>query len=122
VGSLIIYYIVVFLVNGEKVIENNDGQYFLYKVEDEFKDKNDYFPDFKPYKPPPPPDDRYERFPYPYIYKPPRPPDDIEPALQAQIKIPKEKKEPQIELDCPYCGYKISKEQKYCPICGKDVF
>jgi len=32
VGSLIIYYIVVFLVNGEKVIENNDGQYFLYKV------------------------------------------------------------------------------------------
>jgi len=32
VGSLIIYYIVVFLVNGEKVIENNDGKYFLYKV------------------------------------------------------------------------------------------
>lgn len=32
VGSLIIYYIEVTLVNGEKVIENNEGKYFFYKV------------------------------------------------------------------------------------------
>ena len=32
IGSLIIYYIEVILVNGERVIENNDGKYYLYKV------------------------------------------------------------------------------------------
>ncbi|MFX0025842.1 MAG: hypothetical protein ACFE8M_05460 [Candidatus Hermodarchaeota archaeon] len=32
IGSLIIYYIEVMLVNGESVIENNDGKYYLYKV------------------------------------------------------------------------------------------
>ena len=64
----------------------------------------------------------FDRFPYPYIYNPPHPPDDIEPALQAQRKIPKEKEEPQTEHDCPYCGFKLPKGQNYCPICGKDVF
>ncbi|MFX1327655.1 MAG: hypothetical protein ACFE91_05855 [Promethearchaeota archaeon] len=32
VGSIIIYYIEVYLEDGEKVIENNDGNYFFYKV------------------------------------------------------------------------------------------
>lgn len=32
IGSLIIYYIEVILVNGERVIENNDGKYYIYKV------------------------------------------------------------------------------------------
>ena len=32
IGSLVIYYIEVKLVNGEVVIENNDGKYFIYKV------------------------------------------------------------------------------------------
>ncbi|MFX0188257.1 MAG: hypothetical protein ACFE8A_11040 [Candidatus Hodarchaeota archaeon] len=31
-GSVIIYYIEVYLVNGEKFIENNKGNYFYYKV------------------------------------------------------------------------------------------
>jgi hypothetical protein len=31
-GSVIIYYIEVFLEDGEKVIENNDKKYFYYKV------------------------------------------------------------------------------------------
>ncbi|MGB5910088.1 MAG: hypothetical protein WBH31_02725, partial [Promethearchaeia archaeon] len=84
--------------------------------------KDDDFTDFYVYKPPSPPDDGDDRFPYPYVYKPPEPPDDIEPAFQAQ-RIPiKEKEETQAELDCPYCGYKLPKGQKNCPICGKDVF
>jgi len=32
VGSVIIYYIEVYLEDGEKVIENNEGKYFFYKV------------------------------------------------------------------------------------------
>jgi len=32
IGSLIIYYIEVILVNGEIIIENNDGNYYDYKV------------------------------------------------------------------------------------------
>ncbi|MFX0177239.1 MAG: zinc ribbon domain-containing protein [Candidatus Hodarchaeota archaeon] len=68
------------------------------------------------------PDNGDYRFPYPYVYRPPEPPDDIEPAYHAQKKPIKEEIDPQVQLDCPYCGYKIPKEQKYCPICGKDVF
>ncbi len=32
IGAVVIYYIEVYLVNGEKVIENNDGNYFKYQV------------------------------------------------------------------------------------------
>ncbi|MFX0031214.1 MAG: hypothetical protein ACFE8E_01000 [Candidatus Hodarchaeota archaeon] len=32
IGSLVIYYIEVIFVNGEKVIENNEGKYYLYNV------------------------------------------------------------------------------------------
>jgi hypothetical protein len=32
IGSTIIYFIEVYLRNGEKVIENNEGKYFFYKV------------------------------------------------------------------------------------------
>ncbi|MFX1432354.1 MAG: hypothetical protein ACFFB1_01160 [Promethearchaeota archaeon] len=32
IGSLIIYYIEVILVNGNRVVENNDGKYYIYKV------------------------------------------------------------------------------------------
>jgi predicted regulator of Ras-like GTPase activity (Roadblock/LC7/MglB family) len=63
-----------------------------------------------------------DRFPYPYVFKPPGPPDDIEPAFQAQEKTIKDEVKLPVELDCPFCGYKIAKGQKYCPICGKDVF
>ena len=31
-GTLIIYYIEVLLAHGEKIVENNDGKYFRYKV------------------------------------------------------------------------------------------
>ena len=31
-GSIIIYYVEVYLVDGEKIIENNDNKYFFYKV------------------------------------------------------------------------------------------
>ena len=51
------------------------------------------------------------------------PPDP--PASAGSIKSkskPGLKKEPPEELDCPFCGYKIPKGQKYCPICGKDIF
>ncbi|MFX1232921.1 MAG: zinc-ribbon domain-containing protein [Promethearchaeota archaeon] len=94
------------------------------KIMDEF-DKDDRDDDLLGslygYKPPPPPDDRDDRFPYPYVYKPPEPPDDIKPAPQAQRVIIKEK-EPKKELICQYCGYKLSKGHKFCPVCGKDIF
>ena len=51
------------------------------------------------------------------------PPDP--PASAGSIKSkskPGLKKEPPEELDCPFCGYEIPKGQKYCPICGKDIF
>lgn len=32
IGSTIIYYIEVYLINGDKVIENNNGNYFFYEV------------------------------------------------------------------------------------------
>ena len=31
-GTLVIYYIEVFLAHGEKIVENNDGKYFRYQV------------------------------------------------------------------------------------------
>lgn len=39
IGSLIIYYIEVNLVYGEKVIENNDGKYYLYNVGITFEER-----------------------------------------------------------------------------------
>jgi len=64
----------------------------------------------------------FDYFLLPYIYNPPEPPDDIDPALQSQRKVIKEKEEPKPGFDCPYCGHKLPKGQKHCPICGKDVF
>ena len=51
IGSIIIYYIEVNLVNDEKVIENNEGNYYNYKVgrtierENEIKQNDSFKPD-----------------------------------------------------------------------------
>ncbi|UCC20379.1 MAG: hypothetical protein JSV62_03565 [Promethearchaeota archaeon] len=149
IGSIIIYYVEVFLEDGEKVIENNEGKYFFYKVgvpigeaeslessrESEAITKKINEPIIAPQK--------YQR-----------PPTEAPPLKahvtremvekstllpQEQIKIPEVAVsqeyttddttifgKPQTQIDpelkvCVHCNSKIKKMWSTCPICGKDL-
>jgi len=149
IGSLIIYYIEVYLEDGEKIIENNEGKYFFYKVgvpieeseaevspqESEAIKKRIDQSTSKPRQ--------YQK---PPIETPsPRPRITREMFEQSTI-IPQEKKKvpkqtssqeytlqaatifgkPQTEIDpelktCSHCKSKIKKMWSICPICGKSL-
>ncbi len=59
-GAVVIYYIEVFLAHGEKIVENNDGKYFHYKVglpvenleneEDQSTESIPHSSEYKPFK------------------------------------------------------------------------
>jgi len=60
-----------------------------------------------------------DRFPYPYIFTPPKPPDDFAMAPQLQLHAPLKEKEPEDEVNCQYCGMKLTKEEQLTHSCQK---
>ena len=143
-GSVIIYYIEVYLENGERIIENNDNKYYYYKVgvsmgepeetpsESEKKAFKEQIKDspIEPQK---------------YSTVPQKPSSHVTKNMIVQsTKIPHEPIKPKIEYDtgtsrgstifgkpqtqidpelkvCSYCNSKIKKMWSTCPICGKDL-
>jgi len=140
-GSIIIYYIEVTLASGEKVIENNEGKYFFYKVGAPL-DESDKLPQ----KPKPPPekildhvepkqpimDSHKERLftETPPKYFTPQKSPSFQPP-QTPINFEKDNKttifgRPQTQVDpnlkiCPHCNSKIKKIWSTCPIYGKSL-
>ncbi|MFX1503263.1 MAG: hypothetical protein ACFFDH_20040 [Promethearchaeota archaeon] len=149
VGAVIIYYIEVYLEDGEKVIENNEGNYFFYKVgvpiEESEKEVNRQGPkdlknqikkaSIKPQK--------YQK---PSIEVPKQKAYVTQEMVEKStlipyedIKIPKEANstaykvdestifgKPQTKIDpdlklCTHCNSKIKKLWSICPICGKSL-
>ena len=138
IGSVIIYYIEVYLEDGEKIIENNDNNYFYYKVGVTIET-----PDVKPTK--------IESqalkenisekpiIPQEY-YQPPQESPKPETHLKREnLEIPstttlKEQTpqnitifgKPQTRIDpdlkvCKHCNSKIKRMWSICPICGKTL-
>ena len=70
-------------------------------------------------KPLPKDDDNDDHFPYPYIFTHPRPPDDFEPASQVHVRLPLKEKDPEGEVNCQYCGRKLTKEEQSTHSCKK---
>jgi len=60
-----------------------------------------------------------DRFPYPYIFTHPRPPDDFAAAAQVQVRAPLKDKDPEGEVNCQYCGVKLTKEEQFTHSCKK---
>ncbi|MHA1273724.1 MAG: hypothetical protein ACTSQP_13210 [Promethearchaeota archaeon] len=116
IGTIIIYYIEVFLSNGEKIIENNDGNYYYYKVGASISETQE------------------ERIPeaeaqtlQENISKEMETPKDYEEAKAAMenddITIfgkPQTQIDPDLKV-CPNCKSKIKKMWSICPICGSKV-
>ncbi len=116
-GSIIIYYVEVYLESGEKVIENNEGKYFYYQVGapiTEIKEEppqeqaeiiqdnvaqlissDDNIPNIQDYKEPT--NDELTIF-----------------------GLPQKKVEPDLK-ECPKCQSKIKKMWTVCPICGQKI-
>ena len=136
VGSVIIYYVEAYLQSGEKVIENNEGKYFYYKVgapiteiQEEHPPKEDAqaiqenitrqqtspqepaqaleSPQTKSEEPSTP-----QEVPEPEEYEPD---DDI-----TIFGKPQTRKESDLKI-CPKCKSKIKKMWSTCPICGNEV-
>jgi len=149
VGSVIIYYIEVYLEDGEKIIENNEGKYFFYKVgvpigesekipqKKESKDLNKRVKEksFKPQK--------YQK---PSIEVPKQKVSGTREMIDQSTIVPKEEikapepissesynpddstifGKPQTKIDpelkvCIHCKSKIKKMWSTCPICGKNL-
>lgn len=114
-GSVVIYYIDVYLVNGEKVTENNEGKFFYYQVGvpvteikvEPSKEETEVI------------EEHVKEIPANFTPK----------------EFPKERKDdgdvtifgrPQTAVDpnlkvCPHCQSKIKVMWTVCPICGKPV-
>ena len=123
-NSVIIYYIEVFLANGEKIIENNEGKYFYYKVgviKEETKEE--------------PPVNYTEQIkeniassqaaPQTYNSTPINElsEDDKKQLLQKNLTIfgkPQTQIDPNL-ITCPHCNAKIKNIWTNCPICKKDI-
>jgi len=149
IGSVIIYYVEVSLDDGERIIENNDGKYFFYKVgvpigetesvasssEREVIQDNIKEPLIKPQK--------YQK---PPTEAPPEKTHVTKEMVEQSTIIPQEPikapektnsqeyvssnstifGKPQTQIDpelkvCIHCNSKIKKMWSTCPICGKDL-
>ncbi len=149
IGSVIIYYVEVYLEDGEKIIENNDGKYFFYKVgvpigetepetstqEREAIKKSIDHSTKKPQK--------YQK---PPIEAPLQKPRVTREMVEESTVVPQEENikqengvsqeyivddatifgRPQTEIDpelklCTHCNSKIKKMWSICPICGKSL-
>ncbi|MFX1410348.1 MAG: hypothetical protein ACFFA6_08340 [Promethearchaeota archaeon] len=149
VGSIIVYYIEVYLEDGERIIENNNGKYFYYKVGAPIEEtqQNPSKPESKvikdnikqaPIKP-------QEYFKSQIRSQPPKTQITRE-MVEKSTKIPQEPVKPPIEqtsqngkndnitifgrpqtrIDpnlkvCPHCNSKIKKMWSICPICGNNI-
>jgi hypothetical protein len=145
-GSIIIYYIEVYLENGERIIENNDNKYYYYKVGVSIGEPEEL-----------PSEREKEAFkeqlkdspidPHSYSTEPQKPSAHVTKNMIVQsAKIPHEPirpsidnnhdtetsrgstifSKPQTQIDpdlkvCNYCNSKIKKMWSTCPICGKDL-
>ena len=145
-GSVIIYYIEVYLEDGERVIENNDNKYYYYKVgitveEAEEKpsetERKKIEEEIK--KSPIKPQKYYKELKEPKSYvtkkmieQSTKIPEEIiqssqvidsETLLSNNITIfgkPQTKIDPELKI-CSYCNSKIKKMWSICPICGKSL-
>ena len=148
-GSVIIYYVEVFLEDGERVIENNDGNYFFYKVgvpieetesevstqESRAMKKSITEPPLKPQKYQKPPIEAP-------LQKTHLTREMVEKSTvipQEQVKPPENSStqeyiangatifgKPQTQIDpelkvCIHCNSKIKRMWSTCPICGKSL-
>jgi hypothetical protein len=132
IGSVIIYYIEVYLEDGERIIENNNGKYFYYKVGTLIEEAKENIKQSttKPqdYNNPKEIHRQNEDFTYSTLIQ------KSAKINQEPINIPSEDSQssykatifgkPQTQIDpnlkiCPYCNSKIKKMWSACPICGK---
>ncbi len=148
-GSVIIYYIEVYLENGERIIENNDNKYYYYKVgvslgEPEEKpiesEKKAFTEKIKESQIQPQQYSRTTVEPQKsesYLTRNRIEPPKIIPQRpiksNADTRAPKQSAQnltifgkPQTKIDpelkvCTYCNSKIKKMWSTCPICGKDL-
>ncbi|MFX1274889.1 MAG: hypothetical protein ACFFBP_14950 [Promethearchaeota archaeon] len=123
-NSVIIYYIEVYLANGEKIVENNEGKYFYYKVgviKEETKEEpplgfteqikeniatSQAIPQ------------TYDNIPIEQLSD-----DDKKKLLQKNLTIfgkPQTQIDPNL-ITCPNCNSKIKNIWTSCPICKKEI-
>jgi RNA polymerase subunit RPABC4/transcription elongation factor Spt4 len=128
-GSVIIYYIEVFLKNGEKVIENNEGKFYYYTVgsynKENVNSKRDlpelkkdsidepFYQNAKPIK------DQYFNPQVPEKISSQKNSDNAKNPHDITIfSKPITEIDPELKL-CSNCSSKIKKMWSICPICGK---
>ena len=143
-GSIIIYYIEVYLENGERIIENNDNKYYYYKVgvsigepeetpsESEKKALKEQIKDstIEPQS-----YSKDSQKPNSHLTKnmivqsTKIPEESIQPNTSNNTETsrgstifdkPQTKIDPELKV-CNYCNSKIKKMWSTCPICGKDL-
>jgi predicted nucleic-acid-binding Zn-ribbon protein len=144
IGSIIVYYIEVLLQNMEKVIENNEGKYYYYKVGTTIEQEGAIQREsFTPERV----EEKSNEYTKPkvaekvnYFKSEEQQPVKFVSFNKSQtIMKPTEKLKyyqpednstifgkPQTQIDpdlkiCPYCNSKIKKVWSTCPICGKDI-
>jgi len=122
-NSIIIYYIEVYLANGEKIVENNEGKYYYYKVgvahevakEEPPKTYADKIMENI---------DRLSAKPQDYDNTPiEQTPEEQKRLLQENLTIfgkPQTQIDPNLRV-CPHCNSKIKNIWSVCPICGQNL-
>ncbi|MFX1589661.1 MAG: hypothetical protein ACFFC1_16035 [Promethearchaeota archaeon] len=149
IGSVIIYYVEVHLEDGEKIVENNEGKYFFYKVGVPIEEAE---PEASPQESAAIKKsiDQYTKKPKKYqkppIEAPPEKSRITREMVEQSTVIPQEENinlengisqeyaienatifgKPQTEIDpdlkiCIHCNSKIKKMWSICPICGKSL-
>lgn len=119
IGSVIVYYIEVYLVNADKVVENNEGKYFFYQVGTPISEVT-----------PEPTSTETTEIKEEISESLPTLPETSEPEGKV-VKAPEDDNitifgRPQTQVDpdlkdCPHCNSKIKKMWSICPICGGKV-
>jgi len=134
-GAVVIYYIEVLLAHGEKIVENNDGKYFHYKVGvpvEHFGNEEDQ-PTESIEKSKVELEDELDKI----IFNDSIQLSELHVNKQSNVQPPQPKKyhvdhtktifgtlqtqiDPELKF-CPYCNSKIKKMWSTCPICGKNL-
>ena len=60
-----------------------------------------------------------DRFPHPHIFKPPSPPGDLGVAPRVQVRAPLKENGNEDEINCQYCGRRLTKEEQSTHSCKK---